>query len=104
MHLPNAVQGATHSGMQLTWQDKLKLPHDLTGATLTGRISSDSGTGRGIMGVLNVTDALSGVFQWTFGTGDVDTAGQFEVQFIATYVDAKNDKTFPTRWEVVKAL
>ncbi len=103
-HLPDGIQNSTHTGLQLTWQHEDKTPHDLTGATMTGRISSDSGAGRAIVGVLVVTNAINGIFQWAFGDGDIDTVGNFEVQFIATFGDDKNDKTFPAGWEVVKAL
>jgi len=98
-HLPEAVQGATHTGLQVTWQHEDKTPHDLTGATLSGSIS-----GQAISGVLVVTDAINGVFTWAFGVTDVDTPGLFNVQFSAVYPDTKNDKTFVSTWLINRAI
>jgi hypothetical protein len=104
MALADAVQGARHIAQQITWQDSAGDAIDLTDATITGKIRDGTKTVRDIDGSLDITDATSGVFTWTYGADDVGTAGGHEVQFIATYTDTTKDKTFITSWLVREAL
>lgn len=105
MALATAVQAARHTPQVITWQDVDGNPLNLTGATLTGRIQSEAtGAARAVDGTLTVTDAVGGVFTWTYGAVDVGTAGAFRVQFIAAFVAGGNDKTFQEDWRVEAAL
>jgi hypothetical protein len=106
MALPDAIVGSTHTGLTITWTHPDGTPHDLTGATLTGRIYDPLTGGRAITGTLTVTGAATGEFTWAFGVADVATASDWLlVQFIATYSsDTKADKTYEQAWKVKAAL
>jgi hypothetical protein len=104
MALADAVQGARHVAQQITWVDSSGDAVDLTGATVTGKIRNGAGVVRDIDGTLTVTDDSGGVFTWAYGEDDVADDGGHEVQFIATYADTTQDKTFITSWLVREAL
>lgn len=105
MALANAVKDARHTAQIITWTDGDGDAQNLTGATLTGRImSGQTGEARAIDGTLAIVTAASGIFSWTYGAVDVGTAGQFYVQFIATYSGPSNDKTLAATWTVEPAL
>jgi len=108
MTLSAGIVGARHTAQRITWmQEGGTTGYVLTGATITARIQDRNGIGRAADGVFTpdpdqVTNP--GVFTWAYGVLDVGTAGIFQVQFIATYVDAKNDKTYHAEWKVDEAL
>jgi hypothetical protein len=105
MALQAAIEGATHTGQTITWQQSDgTTPHDLTGATLSGTIRDEEGTERAIDGTMMVTVPAEGTFTWAYGTNDIAEAGHFEVQFKATYPDGKYDLSFIEMWRVEKAL
>lgn len=106
MALPDAVQGSTHTGLTITWTHSDGTAHDLTGATLTGRIYDPDVGGRAITGTLVITAAAAGQFIWSFSAADVATASDYlTVQFVATYSsDSKPDKTYGTAWRVKPAI
>lgn len=104
MALSPAVQDARHSGQSITWEDEEGNPQDLTNATLTGTIKPPVGPSRAIDGILALADAPNGVFTWQYGALDVGTAGRHRVQFIATYPDTLNDKTFVTDFIIKESL
>lgn len=101
--LSNAIVGARHVAPAITWKlsDGSKL--DLTAATITGNYQKqDSATATGITGTLTpdadqVTN--TGLFTWTYSAADVDTAGDYIVQFIATFTNAA--KSLPALWSVL---
>lgn len=104
MALQDAVVGATRRGQQITWTDADGNAENLTGATMTGRILDlSTGQGRAIAGTLALVTAASGVFSWAYDANDVNQAGEFEVQFIATIGGAAH-KSFAYAWTVHKAL
>lgn len=103
MALAAAVQNARHTAQQITWSDDQGNAVDLTGATLTGYIKQ-GGVVRAIDGALALVTAASGVFSWTYGTNDVATDGDAEVQFVATYGGGTKDKTLISPWRVYNAL
>jgi len=103
MALAAAVQNARHTAQQITWTDDQGNAVDLTGATLTGYIRQN-GVTRVIDGVLALVTAVAGVFSWTYGTNDVGTDGDAEVQFVATFGDGTKDKTLISVWRVHNAL
>ena len=104
MALANAVQAARHTAQRIVWADSDGDPLNLTGATVTARLLDlSTGTARAVTGTLTVLEAEAGVFSWAYGTEDVATAGQFNVQFVATF-GSTNDKTLAELWEVEPAL
>lgn len=105
MGLANAIQDARHTPQRITWTDTDGDPVDLTGATLTGRIRNvNTGETADIDGDLDVVTAASGIFDWTYGADDVAEAGDYLVQFSATFADTTKDKTLHETWTVVAAL
>jgi hypothetical protein len=105
MALANAVQGATHTPQRITWSDTDGDPVNLTGAVLSGRIRAINGGGVvDIAGELDIVSALDGVFDWTYGAADVAEAGEYIVQFTATFGDMTKDRTLKEAWTVVAAL
>src|SRR3989304_2523009 len=105
MSLSKAVKGARHSPQRITWKKSDGMAYDLTGATITARIKNKvTGQIRAADGGFAIVKATSGIFDWTYGSNDVKEAGEFEVQFIASYSDDKNDKTFIEEWIVEDTL
>lgn len=105
MPLSDAVEGARYIAQQITWTDEDGTVVDLTGATITGykrRIGSS--TEVALDGTLSLVTAASGIFSWAYGAVDVGTAGQFIVQFIATYGGGLKEKTLVQPWQVHEAL
>ena len=101
MALQNALQGATHTGQLITWSRSDGTAQDLTGATLTGTITNVvSGVTVSIAGTLTIVTAASGIFSWTYAAADVTTAGQYRVQFTATY-SGSPDLTFLADWLIL---
>lgn len=103
MALSKAIQGARYTAQLITWQGQ-----NLTGATLTGRISDQAdGSTATVSGVLSIINPATGVFSWAYGASDVAAAGLYEVQFVASYgtpPNDLNDKTLPAEWEVIVAF
>jgi hypothetical protein len=107
MALASAVKGGLRPSQIVTWErDGTGTAEPLTGATLTGWIRDRStGTTRAIAGTLTVTDAVAGEFRWDYAAGDVNAAGQFDVQFNAAFPSGQTPaRTFTERWEVKEAL
>jgi len=106
MALSSAVQGATHTAQRITWKDGEGDLQDLTGATITAtkrdRRTSAATAVTGAMAV--VAPATGGIFTWTYSAADVLTAGDFYVQFIATYGDTTKDKTIIEPWTVLESI
>lgn len=105
--LAAAIQGALRPVQQVTWLDGEGVALDLTDATITGIIRNRaSGATRAIAGDLDITQATSGIFTWSYDAADVADAGQFDVQFTATW-DApalSPARTFTATWAVHEAL
>lgn len=105
--LAAAIQGALRPVQQVTWLDGEGVALDLTDATITGIIRNRaSGATRAIAGDLDITQATDGIFTWTYDAADVADAGQFDVQFTATW-DApalSPARTFTATWAVHEAL
>ncbi len=60
-----------------------------------------TGAARDITGTLTITDDVNGVFTWTYSETDVAEAGDFDVQFIASWsTGATPAKTFLSSWRV----
>lgn len=106
MALADAVKGALRPAQQITWTRADGDAEDLSGATITGLIRSQrTGQTRAIAGDLSVTTAASGVFTWTYDAADVAEAGEFDVQFVATFGSPPTPaKTFTAEWVVREAL
>ncbi len=101
MALQPAIQNDRHTGQIITWyyaDGITKKP--LTGATITGKIITRTGTATSIAGTMTVTDGAGGVFTWAYAAGDTATVGVFTVQFTATYGDGLPDSSFEMDWEV----
>jgi hypothetical protein len=105
MALSNAVKGARHSPQRITWKKSDGTAYDLTGATITARVlNKKTRQARAADGTFTIITATSGIFDWAYGATDVSEAGKFDVQFIASYSDNKDDKTFIEPWEVEDAI
>lgn len=75
--------GATNDPLSVTAQLTSGAATDLTGATLSVVFSGPNRfTGTGTFAV---TSATGGLFTYTFSATDVAVAGDYELQFIATY-------------------
>ena len=105
MALASAVEGATHTPQRITWLDTDNTAVNLTGATITGKMQSVAGGASvAIAGDLSLVTAASGIFDWTYDAADVDTPGDYVVQFTATYGDTTVEKTLQALWTVEPAL
>lgn len=103
MSLPDCIQGARASGLQITWNRRDGTTIDLTSRTITGIIkNSTTGYTQAITGTLTVTG--TNVFTWAFSAADVATAGRYLVRFRATDSGSLYDDTFEEDWEVRPAL
>ncbi len=102
MALASAVRGGLRPSQIVTWSRDNGDAEPLTAATLTGTITNRAtGTTRAIAGTLTVTDGAAGQFRWDYAAGDVDTAGEFDVQFSAAFGSGQTPaRTFVARWTV----
>lgn len=102
MALAAAVAGGLRPAQIITWTREDGNAETLTGATITGTITNRStDTTRAIAGTLTVTDGAAGQFRWDYAAGDVDTAGEYDVQFSAAFGSgATPARTFVARWTV----
>ena len=103
--LNSAVRGAGHTGQIITFGRRNSSEVvDLTAATITGTIRDTvTNVTRAIAGTLSGS-GITGLITWTYGAGDIGTAGKYDVQFKATYGDATYELSYVTGWEVVEAL
>ena len=106
MALGNAIKGARHTPIQITWKDSNGNAFDLSaaGATLSGNVinADDGSVVRVIDGTLAfVTDGSDGKFNWTYGATDVGEESLLYVQFKCTYTDLSYDLTKITEWDVL---
>ena len=104
MNIPNAYKDAILPALDLTWRREDGEYVDLTGATLTGRLyNKGTASAKDITGTLSITKPVQGRFNWNKSAGDVDTAGQYLVQFKATY-SSGSEYSIPDAWEVLTPL
>lgn len=104
MALSHAIAGADRPSQVITWTRDDDTPEVLTGATLTGTIRNRLGVVRSIAGTLTVTDGDAGEFRWDYASGDVATAGRYQVQFTATFGTSPTvAKTYISAWLVSEA-
>lgn len=105
MALANAVQTALRPSQIVTWTRDDGTPENLTGATLTGKIRDYAGVVRDITGTLTLTTPATGVFTWAYSAVDVAEAGQFLVQFTASFGSSPTPaKTIAATWNVYEAV
>lgn len=101
--LPRAVRGGLRPSPLITWLREDGTPEDLSGATLSGTITSGAAVERPIAGSLQVVSGPAGTFVWNFAAEDVAEAGTFEVRFTAAFGTPPSPaKTFAESWKVVK--
>ena len=100
--LPDRVKGGLRPSQSIQWQREDGTAENLTGATLTGTITNRATAAtRAIAGTLTVTDGAAGQFRWDYAAGDVDAAGEYDVQFGAAFAaDETPARTFVARWTV----
>lgn len=102
--LADAIQGAKRPSQTITWTDEDGTAFDLTGATITARITR-SGVTTASDGTFTLTSAAAGVFRWDYSTTDVATAGKFTVQFTAAFASGITPaRTMASRWTVQVAI
>lgn len=100
------TQGSRKRGKRITWKDGDGNIVDLTGAIITARIQNVA-TGAVVAsdGTFSiVAPGTNGVFTWAFGANDIATAGDYKVQFTATYPDALIERTYADTWTVLAAV
>lgn len=93
--------------MQLiTWTLADGSPLNLTGATVMGRIRNlATNVTRDISGALSVAEPAAGRFLWAYSPEDVAAAGQYEVQFTASFPDSPSPaRTFIQAWTVEPSI
>lgn len=102
--LPRAVKGGLRPSPLITWtREDTDAPEDLTGATLSGTITDETGAERPIAGTLSVLDGPAGKFVWNLALADVAQAGTFEVRFKAEFPGPPTPaRSFAAQWKVVK--
>jgi len=102
MALTAAVKGGLRPSQIVVWARSDGTAENLTDATLTGTITNRATTTtRAIAGTLTVTDGAAGQFRWDYAAGDVDTAGEFDVQFSAAFATGQTPaRTLVSRWTV----
>lgn len=100
LKLPAGVVGGTGITVTIQWPT--------AGVTLTGT-TGITGTKRnlatGVKTALNgtMTATTAAAFTWKFGSNDVLTAGDYEVQFTAAFV-LGNIVSAPSSWKVYAAI
>ena len=105
MSLPSAHKDSVRPTMRISWFRQDGTPVELTSSTLSGRIhNTGTGATKSVTGVLTVVDATEGKFTWVFSTADVDTSGNFLVQFKALYPDTTFEYSVADHWEVIAPL
>lgn len=92
------VVGQTAPAWALTWENI-----NLTGATVTGRISI-GGVAANAAGTITVTYPLEGGFTFAPTAGDFATAGTATIQFKASYGGGVVEYSDPFTVQVVAAL
>ncbi len=91
------VQGANHPSYTITFLDLDRTSYNLTGATMSGKVQSSTGTTTTLTGSFALVTAASGIFSYTPSSADVAlAAGNYRIQFTATYSDTTKDRTFLT--------
>ena len=104
MSLGNAIKGARHTPIEITWKDSNGNAFDLSGGTLSGVIlnADDDAESRAIDGDLDfVTDGSDGKFTWTRGANDLSEESKFYVQFKNLHDVDDYDLTKITEWNVL---
>lgn len=107
MALADGIQGSVRPSQTITWMRDEYEAENLTGATITGKIIGDGvgATSRDIAGTLTVIDGANGEFRWDYDEDDVATAGNFLVQFTATFASGLTPaKTKTVKWKVHKSI
>lgn len=106
MALAKAVKGARKIAQQITWTDEDGTAVNLTGTTITAviRNKNNKGSVRAADGAFSLVTPASGIFSWAYGSADTGTAGEFEVQFTATYADTLKELSLLMDWEVEDQL
>lgn len=106
MALADAVQGALRPSQEIVWADADGVAVDLTGATITGRIQSQTtGSKRDVVGALVVTSAAAGIFRWSYAAADVAEDGGFWVQFTASFsLGATPERSLMEEWNVQPSI
>lgn len=91
----------------ITWVQSDGTVQDLTNvSSITGIMKNlGTGTSKAIAGTLAVSDASAGQFTWTMAAGDVDTAGQWDLQFTAIYSSGATPAiSYRASWYIAEAL
>jgi hypothetical protein len=102
MALIGVLKGSRHTAQQITWTRTDGTAENLTGATVTGTLyNQTTGVSRAITGTLTLVTAASGIFLWTYSALDVGTAGDYAVQFTATFADTTTDISLIDSWVVM---
>jgi Rib/alpha/Esp surface antigen-like repeat protein len=89
-------QNDTNPAMEFTLQDSDGQAVDLSGATARFLMRARGGTTVKTDAAASITNAASGVVQYTPVAADTDTAGQYEAEIEVTYSDSTKE-TFPSR-------
>ena len=98
-----ATESSRHTAQTITFARPDEATQNLTSATLSGTIKNvRTGVERAITGTFALVTAASGIFAWTYSAGDL-VAGDYQVQFVATYADTTADRSVWYDWTVQPA-
>lgn len=95
MLLKKAVQGSTHTPQPITFINNNQQAIDISTAVLTGLIYTRNGVSTPITGQLvpDPTNAVNGLYTWTYSADDVATPNQYLVQVKATFDNTPDPDT-----------
>lgn len=104
--MKSVIQGSRKRGKRIQWLDDDRQAPDLTSAVITARIiNMRTGVAFNSDGAFAVVNpGTQGIFTWAFGTLDTATAGDFYVQFTATYPDTLIERTYQDTLTVLPAI
>jgi hypothetical protein len=89
-------QGDTSPALVADLKTPDRQPANLVGATVRFHMRNKRRSGDIVDQPAAVTDAANGQVRYDWQTGDTGTAGEFEVEFEATYADGTIE-TFPNK-------
>lgn len=87
-------QGDTARALAVILENSAGVAQDLTGATVVFAMRLKGGATKIAAGACTITSAATGACEYRWSTGDVDTAGVYEAEFVATLSGGKQ-VTFP---------
>ena len=98
----NIKQNDTSPSLGATLKDAQLTPINLVGSTVKFHMKSSDGVVK-VNQSMVVTDAINGVVQYNWVTGDTDTVGTYYIEFQVTYSDSSIE-TFPNNGSLIVSV